>query len=250
MKVLCKIILSLLFIPLFAIKTYAQIDLEHTFNGNLQPIILNGEISYYYDASDISNNIKIYDDNFNLYKNINITSPDNYNIQSSSITISTNNDLLIIASFINSNASNMNEQSIHRIYDFDGSIIKDFGKSYNSSIIFYFDKILRYKITIDSNNNISYTTEIYSNPFVTSLNETTNNNFSFPFPNPANNIITLPYNIKTANSEMYIYDVNGKLIEKKSIDSSSDKILLNIEGYTPGLYLYTIDGITQKFIVK
>lgn len=224
-------------------------NLEHTFNGYFQTIIIDGSVYYYnmYPISPSSNAITIYDDNFNLYKNINITPPNNYEINS----ISMINDSHFIVTFMNPTASNLNDWHIHKIYNTNGNVIKDFGKSYLSGIYSTSNKIVRVKFKyITDSEDISYTTEIYSNPFVTSLNETTNNNFSFPFPNPANNIITLPYNIKTANSEMYIYDVNGKLIEKKAIDSSSDKILLNIEGYTPGLYLYTIEGIPQKFIVK
>lgn len=222
-------------------------NLEHTFNGYFQTIIIDGSVYYYnmYPISPSSNAITIYDDNFNLYKNINITPPNNYEIN----LLSMINDSHFIVTFMNPTASNLNDRCIDKIYNTNGNVIKDFGKSYLSMIYSTSNKIVRVKCITDSKDT-SYTTEIYSNPFVTSLNETTNNNFSFPFPNPANNIITLPYNIKTANSEMYIYDVNGKLIEKKAIDSSSDKILLNIEGYTPGLYLYTIEGITQKFIVK
>lgn len=49
---------------------------------------------------------------------------------------------------------------------------------------------------------------------------------------------------------MLIHDINGKLIEKKIIDSSSNNILLDIEGYMPGVYLYSVNGFTQKFVVR
>lgn len=130
MKALIKIISSLFLIPLFTtINTNAQINLEQTFNGQLQPIVIDGAVSYYYDIMNNSDNITIYDNNFNIFKNINITSPSGYNLLSKSITTSTNYDILIIAVFNNINTSNLNEKSILRMYDLDGNIIKDFGKA-------------------------------------------------------------------------------------------------------------------------
>ena len=55
---------------------------------------------------------------------------------------------------------------------------------------------------------------------------------------------------KGEQAEMLIYDVNGKMIEKKMIDSTFDKILLNVESYTPGIYFYSVNGVSHKFVVR
>ena len=74
-----KLLLIIATLSICILRLNAQINLEHTFDGYLMPIIIDDNPEYYYDVYDKSNNIKIYDKNFNLYKNINITPPDNYN---------------------------------------------------------------------------------------------------------------------------------------------------------------------------
>lgn len=243
-----KLLLIIATLSICILRLNAQINLEHTFDGYLMPIIIEDNPEYYYDVYDKSNNIKIYDKNFNLYKNINITPPDNCNRYYTNAT-ALNNDIIFMICFIN-NTSDPNN-CINKLYDINGNIIKDLGESSSvGSIIVYSNKMLYYKIFINSNNQVSYATEIYSISSVNNLNESNYNCTTSPFPNPANNIITLPYNLNSGFSEMLIHDINGKLIEKKIIDSSSNNILLDIEGYIPGVYLYSVNGFTQKFVVR
>lgn len=240
-----KLLLIIATLSSCILRLNAQINLEHTLDGYLMPIIIDDNPEYYYDVYDESNNIKIYDKNFNLYKNINITPPDKCNRYHTNSTV-LNNDIIFIIYFNNiNNTSDPNNYII--LYDINGNIIKDL---YGIGVIVYSNKMLCYKAFINSNDQLSYATEIYSISSVNNLNESSDNCTTSPFPNPANNIITLPYNLNSGFSEMLIHDINGKLIEKKIIDSSSNNILLDIEGYMPGVYLYSVNGFTQKFVVR
>lgn len=245
-----KLLLIIATLSICILRLNAQINLEHTLDGYLMPIIIDDNPEYYYDVYDKSNNIKIYDKNFNLYKNINITPPDNCNRYYTNAT-ALNNDIIFMICFNNINNTSDPNNCINKLYDINGNIIKDLGKSCSAgSFIVYSNKMLYYKMFINSNNQVSYATEIYSISLVNNLNESNYNCTISPFPNPANNIITLPYNLNSGFSEMLIHDINGKLIEKKIIDSSSNNILLDIEGYIPGVYLYSVNGFTQKFVVR
>ena len=93
--------------------------------------------------------------------------------------------------------------------------------------------------------------EIYSIDGYESVKNVRATSFGHAYPNPARNTISLPYNLnKGEQAEMLIYDVNGKMIEKKTIDSTFDKILLNVESYTPGIYFYSVNGVSHKFVVR
>lgn len=72
-----------------------------------------------------------------------------------------------------------------------------------------------------------------------------------PYPNPAAHTINLPYQLNSGEqTDMQIYDVNGKLIATKRIDVTFDKIVLNVSGYEKGMYVYKYNGKSAKFVVE
>jgi len=86
--------------------------------------------------------------------------------------------------------------------------------------------------------------------FPNALNEVVNIKFN-PYPNPAKQIINLPYQLeKGKQATMKIVDINGKQIISKLIDSSFDKLLLDVSEYQKGLYMYEYNGKSGKFLVE
>jgi len=72
-----------------------------------------------------------------------------------------------------------------------------------------------------------------------------------PYPNPTNTAINLPYNLeKGETSVMRISSITGQLVEIIQIDFTADKILLNVSGYAKGVYLYEVNGVSNRFIVE
>ena len=69
------------------------------------------------------------------------------------------------------------------------------------------------------------------------------------YPNPASEIVTLPYEADDATS-MKIYDVQGKLVERKFLNENEQELQLNIKDYTSGMYFYEVNGESNSFIVK
>ena len=68
------------------------------------------------------------------------------------------------------------------------------------------------------------------------------------YPNPATDLVTLPYDANGATS-MKIYDMQGKLVERKFLDKSKQELQLNVKDYPSGMYFFEVNGESNSFIV-
>ena len=232
----------------------AQINLEQTFNG---------EIHYqnYLDVelfSDVTTNqIKLYNTDYSWYKTVNITLPTNYYLSSvsnfSKKLFNDDNKIEFTVIFCKYEAGS-NDFKI-KLYNEDGTMLKDFGDHSSTITTNVITINKQYKLII-RRHGVNASTEIYSLPGIppippVGVSNQTSNEYQPPFPNPANAIITLPYQLKQGEmSVMNIYNSNGQLIETKQIGSDFDKILLNVSGYTKGMYVYEVNGVSNKFVVE
>ena len=69
------------------------------------------------------------------------------------------------------------------------------------------------------------------------------------YPNPATDLVTLPYEVDDATS-MKIYDMQGKLVERKFLDKSKQELQLNVKDYPSGMYFFEVNGESNSFVVK
>ena len=69
------------------------------------------------------------------------------------------------------------------------------------------------------------------------------------YPNPANELVTLPYEANGATS-MKIYDMQGKLVERKFLDKNKQELQLNVKDYPSGMYFFEVNGETNSFVVQ
>ncbi|MDR3705859.1 MAG: T9SS type A sorting domain-containing protein [Paludibacteraceae bacterium] len=136
-----------------------------------------------------------------------------------------------------------------QLYDEDGTLLQDFGVKRYAKIIQTTDSKLKLIIGLNSTDSV---TSIYTLPgTLSSVSLKSATVSDSPYPNPASTTVTLPYSIASGTTTtMSIYNTKGLLIEQKTIDSVFDKILLNVSGYEPGTYIYTYNGISNRFIVK
>lgn len=245
---------------LFSQGVSAQITLEHTFDGyvmssgrHFSPVI-----DYYTPAGVSGDQVKLYNEDYSLYKSITITPPADYSAISvsgfSKNLVTTDDKITFFVVFRNTSAIDKNLYHIVRLYDENGIIVKDFGGTGTTYSTFFHEisngkcRLLVLKIV-----NNAYKAEVYSIPgTVTELRSArVEKTSSFPYPNPANTVITLPYQLEQGEtSVMRIYNINGQLIELKQIDSTFNKILLNVSDYTKGIYFYEVNGVSNKFIVE
>lgn len=246
---------------LFSQISNAPINLEHTFDGNVghNGVFIIPSIDYYTYVNTATNQVRLYNEDYSLYRSITITPPADYSIGSvsnfSKNIATVDNKVTFLVSFYNVDLTSTNSYTTLRLYDENGTLIKDFGYSHNFGAGFHKISnnkcrllIIRYKMP----SPITYETEIYSlSGTFTNVGNIQKNAISLPpYPNPASTIITLPYQIKQGEtSVMHIYNTNGQLIETKQTDFVFDKVLLNVSTYTKGMYIYEVNGVSNRFIV-
>ena len=262
-----KIVISFA-IVLFGRIAFAQLTLQHTFNGlvSFSFEYISEDFQGYVLGNSNTSQIFIYNTNYSLYKTINVNLPAGYTLLSS-ITplgkhiINTDNKIeLICYATNNDNLASQNYNNYCKAYvvNEDGNILFDFGNSYNisSGTVHKAGNQLRLPIlkTVFNGSVSSMIIEIYScggnyNP-TSMISFPSKQNITNPYPNPSNTEITLPYILNDGEqSILKVYNINGQLIESFSIGSDFDKIILDVSHYPKGLYLYEYNGTSSKFVV-
>ena len=244
-----------LYLFFFAFMGKAQkITLEHSFNSlcsivtenaENNNLLVNAEKYIIYDK--ISNQVKIYNLDYSLYKNVNINFPNQYDITSvylSSIKLFNNDDLIEFAVHLY-NSENYQHNTV--LYNENGNILKEFKDV--TTLMTFTTKTGDIKI-------LTYTTnrgcEIYSlNNSVSSKQKSNINETKSAYPNPAIAKITLPYRLDSGEQTvMHIYSLTGQLLKAIQIDYNFDKIELDVSDFNAGEYIYEYKGISNKFNVK
>ncbi|ATN07351.1 hypothetical protein CRN76_19115 [Chryseobacterium indologenes] len=115
----------------------------------------------------------------------------------------------------------------------------------NSSIKFTF------KLAV-SNNATSFNSIFIDNFNVTqqsslSTQEIQLDNKLSAYPNPTNKTLNI-MNPKNGANKVLVYDASGKLVINKSFSFNEDKIAIDVETLTKGVYIYKIDELSSKFI--
>jgi len=105
----------------------------------------------------------------------------------------------------------------------------------------------------NSSDNVSVTVN-YDIATSIKLNDAQANYLSKPYPIPALNDIYFDYHIDSP-AEINIYDITGKTILKKLLNTSQNKMGISIKNFKPGIYYYSLimgdkKIKTDKFIVK
>lgn len=246
----------------------SQINLEHSFddsyyNKRSGVYFFNTENLSYFAMFDQQNNqLKIFNQDYSLYKIVNIAVPsgkvpETFLFFSSNI-FNADDKIEFLVSWFDSEDVAINYTLL--LYNEDGLLLKDFGfmfglpticKTANNQLKLFIGREIKNNSTNPASLNVS--TDVYSLPGVLSSNTTLLSNAQklFAFPNPSKFSVSLPYKIdQNKNSIMNIFNINGKLIEKKLVDYNFDKITLDISTYSAGTYIYECNGISNRFIVK
>ena len=244
----------------------AQINLMHTFEGNVSVF----SDSYYMDniitfpekcyvKLELGNNNEyyratVYDTDFSInnVETFNLPSPPTgYSIYSFF-----NNDdyyeYLMVFGRYDLYDDNRNKMIL---YDHNYNVIKDFGSSYSISASSCHSTggtahiIDNYRIFSVTRQNASYNsfTDIYYILGVDNISENIVESSKAPFPNPANQIVYIPCESQK-DAIISIFDINGKLIETKQGNCSNDGFLLDVKNYPPGIYIYECNGERNRFI--
>lgn len=140
------------------------------------------------------------------------------------------------------------------IMEEDGTIIYEFDNSNGHDFEFVLVnneiRLLR-NVSYLVGGNYEYELEVYGTGGNYSSEEFHLVSSSMAFPNPARSNITLPYELADGETAtMTIYNINGQLIERFEIGSHFNQVQLNVNNYSPGIYLYEYKGRSNKFVVQ
>ena len=251
-----KILLGLVMLATAATMN-AQIELEHVFEG--APVIDNllcyrvgvDDLYIISKSSSSSSNADIY-----LY-NVDFSL---YGVYKAHVGIIARNVFTTDNKICFIRKENYGHKTV--IFDENNKVIKEILLDENLEEIEYYLAQIgnQYKLMIEgwmppTNDGDDYKkyTYIYSCP---GDGETTTSVENVPakvkrnaYPNPASDLVTLPYDANGATS-MKIYDMQGKLVERKFLDKNKQELQLNVKNYTSGMYFFEVNGESNSFIVE
>ena len=251
-------ILIVLVVLLTTATINAQVVLEGTINGTL----VNGYtisqnyvgLQDQYVSQHVNDSIYIYDENYCLKKQIFLE--EDADIIAKNV-FSTDGKICFV--YKKDHGSYPDVKSTIIIVDEDGKIVNDIDlQGFNETGIYLVFLTGTYKLIISecsyaNGECIFYRTHIYSCP---GDGETTTSVENVPakvkrnaYPNPATDLVTLPYDANGATS-MKIYDMQGKLVERKFLDKSKQELQLNVKDYPSGMYFFEVNGESNSFIVE
>ncbi len=250
----------------------AQITLDYTFDTYVEfskssEISSNGDLDYYIYNALKNNYLYLYNKDFSIYKVIEIVPPAGYHYNQSTYEwdfpnffytsrklFNTDEKIEVLISFRSNSNYYSDDFSKMVLYNEDGTVIYDFGSA---------NSIRAHAYTISENHDCLFLTKRFvSNIIKTEVyslrgastgieNIIDNSKNKSPYPNPAYSIVNLPYNLLSGReTTMKIYDIHGRQIEQKQIDSQTDNLILDVANYKDGIYIYNLNGVCNKFVVK
>ena len=263
-----RLLLSILLLN--ALFANAQITLLHTFEEDgvsaCSPTIVEDVGVYYYvtDSTDEYNihhypTYYLYDSEFNLYWSyqFEVGRYAGVSLFPTRHMIDTDDELEFIV-----NESEMMASGYSRVHSYimgeDGTIIYDFdsakeqvvGSSFEFALVNNEIRLLR-NVSYYEIGSADNELEVYGTGGNYSAEEFQLVAHSVAYPNPARSHITLPYELEEGETvTMTIYNLTGQLIERFEIGSHFKQVQLNVNSYSPGIYLYEYKGRSSKFIVQ
>lgn len=235
---------------------FGQINLEHSFD--LQEGILN-----YSDSQDLKyvslkgSQIYIYNSDYTVYKSFNIQIPSGYEY----INLSFYDEFPFnVSKYIFNDDSKLEffvffsgqyPASKIIVFNEDGNIVKDFDGNYQYELVTIFHDNVQNKNKLKMGRNDEtgkITFDIYSLPTsdLSSKEINTKNKIS-AFPIPTNKILNV-INPKNGASKIEVFDTSGKLLLNKYFTNSENNIVLDVENFKKGIYIYKVGELSSKFI--
>lgn len=147
---------------------------------------------------------------------------------------------------ISNNGSNPNKMTL---FDEDGENLYEFGNRWVAQYIKIADA--DYKLLVGTDGISPNYYDIYDLSGTLNINQqqSLNKNEIFGFPNPTKNKISITNNLKNGQvAVLEIFDSNGRKVIEKNIVGESGEIDLDVSQLSSGIYIYKLNGQTNKFL--
>jgi hypothetical protein len=256
-----KIIFGLIATFGISIVTFGQGTLEHSYQTKKWQYDQTNAFKTdaglnFYTLDNSTGTLLVYNASHILIKTINIPIPSGYNLQYLyAITDKLfNADALI--EFIISFEDGTNPDILTLINE-NGTILQQYGNKSEAYIIkgtsgaFKLITLSNPYSQVPTASNFDY--DVYSLPGTTLnvlQNKSAENSF-FGFPNPTENRIAITNNLENGqNGVLEVFDVNGKKVIQKNVIGENSEINLDVTELSKGVYIYKLNGQTNRFIKK
>lgn len=259
-----KIILGLITTFGISIVTFGQATLEHSYQTKTWQYDQTNSFKTdaglnFYTLDDSTGILLVYNASHNLIKTINIPIPSGYTINYLyGITDKLFNSDALIEFIINFRyESGGNNPDILTLINENGTILQQYGNKAEAYIIKGTSGAFK-MITVNNPysqfptiNNFDY--DVYSLPGTTLnifQNKLAESSF-FGVPNPTENRIAITNNLENGqNGTLEVFDTNGKKVMQKSVFAENGEINLDVTELSNGVYIYKLNGQTNRFIKK
>lgn len=248
---------KLLLIITIAISSlsFGQITLEHTyitegFNNFPKTYAFHTDNGlYYYTINELENKVLIYNSSHVLYKTVNLTLDSGYTINTIYLATdklfnsNTNIEFIVVSGNGTPNSSKMT------LFDENGTNLFEFGNRWEANCIKNSDTSYKLIVSTDKSSPNNY--DIYSLSGTLSVlqQQAFDKNQFFGYPNPTSNKITIMNPSKGGgNWKLEIFDITGKKVMEKNVLGNETEINLDVTNFENGVYIYKLNGKTNRFI--
>lgn len=255
-----KIILGL--IATISNLSIGQATLEHSYtsnyNFNEHPNGFTTESGLNYYTVESPNVMKIYNSSHNLTSTFIIPLENNYvlyGIIGASDKLFNTNDAI---EFLIFTYNPIDATYKLDLIDQNGDVLQHFGERNEAAYIIKgisgdFKLItLKYNYILSNGENSTY--NIYSLPGTILGNVSSNivSNSLIGYPNPTENKIAISSNlIGGQNGILEIFDMSGKkILQKNIVGEGKSEVSIDVNELSNGVYIYKLNGQTNKFIKK
>lgn len=253
-RIMRKIILGLIATVTVSNLSFGQATLEQTYATNIgEPyfIAFKTDSGLYYYTLEGTNILKIYNGGHILTNTITIPLESGYSVNGifgASDKLFNLDNLLEFIIF----SSNSNGTDKSTLINQNGTILQQFG-NYNGLEIIKGTSGNFKLITYDFSESDRTPYSVWSLPGTYLSTVTLNENASlfFGFPNPTENKIAITNNLENGqNGTLEVFDTNGKKVMQKTVVGENGEINLDVTELSNGVYIYKLNGQTNRFIKK
>ena len=260
-----KQIYHLIIAFLFASFSFAQATLEHSysttnfakFNAENEAYAFYTQIGLNYFTFDFgTNTLQVYNESHSLTKTIVFPNAPIDIILVTDNLFNNDNVIEILYSYatdvsgyeISLKLINENGLTIQTFSDKrDAKIIKN----NNSNFKLIVSKSLNYGGAGGSVNTYDYDVYALSGTLTLAQEQIYLKSSFAGFPNPTENIITISNNLENKINEILeVFDSSGKKVKEETISDSEQEIILDINNLSTGIYIYKLNGQTNRFVKK
>lgn len=250
-----KNILSLLLTFFLSFSAFSQVTLEHSYTSIRSGLEEAKEYVFFTDSGinyytlNSNNQLLLYNSSHELYKTITINPGTNFKVDYIFLVTDKlfNSDSKI--EFITFSYKYGDNERKMTLFNEDGMILYEFGDGYTANVVK--DPNSGYKLLLAKETDTSTIYDVYalSGTLSVEQHEVLAKSSLYSFPNPAVNKMTINTDLKNGETgHLEVFDSNGKKVLEKKLPVTNNKVEVDVTTLTRGVYIYRLNGKSNKFI--